>query len=561
MSGRIQHPAFASKVMSAADAAALVHPGASIGFSGFTGAGYPKEFPGALAARINEARGRGEDFTIRMFTGASTAPELDGVLAETGGVALRVPYQSDPSMRKSINDGTTSYNDVHLSHTTKLVRMGFYGHLDFAVIEATAVTPEGELIPSSSVGANRTYLDEADKIIVEVNSWQTEDLYGMHDIYYGMEIKPRREPIPINHPGDIVGQKTFKVDPSKIVAVIETDDPDRNSPFKPLDYDSRAIAGHLLDFLEQEVKAHRMPEHLWPLQSGVGNIANAVLAGLKDSKFEHMTSYTEVIQDGMVDLIDAGKIDVASATAFSLSPEMAHHMNEHAKDYHGRIILRPQDVSNHPEVIRRQFVIACNGMIEADIYGNVNSTHIMGTKMMNGIGGSGDFSRNAGYSIFVSPSTAKKGGISAIVPMVSHHDHTEHDVMMIITEQGLADLRGLSPKQRVKSVIENCAHPDYREQLWDYYNEALSVSKGIHTPHVLTKALSWHQNFLETGTMQLDKAAGAAGSATRAQSVAQEAAETAVAAAAEAKQSAAQAADAADRAAAAADQAKQAAAE
>ena len=559
MSARIANPAFAAKVMSAADAAALIHPGASIGFSGFTGSGYPKEIPGALAARITEARSRGEDFTIKAFTGASTAPELDGVLADTGGMAFRTPYQSDPHLRAKINDGTTNYCDIHLSHLQKLINMGFFGSLDFAVIEATAITEEGDIIPSSSIGNNRTYLDIADKIIIEVNSWQTDDLYGLHDVYYGMDIKARREPIPINHPGDIIGRPTFRVDPSKVVAVVETNDPDRNTPFKPLDDYSRAIAAHLLNFFDMQVKAHRMPSTLWPLQSGVGNIANAVLAGLMDAPYEHMTSYTEVIQDGMIELIDAGKIDVASATAFSLSPTMAHHMNDHAKEYHGKIILRPQDVSNHPEVIRRQFVIATNGMIEADIYGNVNSTHIMGTKMMNGIGGSGDFARNAGYSIFVSPSLAKGGNISAIVPMVSHVDHTEHDVMVIITEQGLADLRGLAPRQRVKLIIENCAHPDYREQLWDYYKEALSVSKGINTPHVLSKALSWHENLLETGTMKIDKAAGAAGPAARAQSASQEAAEKAAGAAEEAKKAAAQAADAADRATAAAAAAKDAA--
>ena len=285
MAGRIAHQSFANKVMSAAEAAALVHPGASIGFSGVTGAGYPKEFPVALAQRITEARGRGEDFTIRMFTGASTAPELDGALAETGGVSFRAPYQSDPIMRAMINKGVTEYADVHLSHSAKLMNMGFFGKLDFAVVEATAITSDGELVPSSSVGANRTYLDNAEKIIVEVNSWQTEDLYGMHDIYYGMQIIPRRGPIPINHPGDIVGQKTLRVDPEKVVAVIETDAPDRNTPFKPLDSDSRAIAAHLLDFFDLEVKAGRMPQNLWPLQSGVGNIANAVLAGLMDSHF------------------------------------------------------------------------------------------------------------------------------------------------------------------------------------------------------------------------------------------------------------------------------------
>ena len=231
MSARIANPAFAAKVMSAADAAALIHPGASIGFSGFTGSGYPKEIPGALAARITEARSRGEDFTIKAFTGASTAPELDGVLADTGGMAFRTPYQSDPHLRAKINDGTTNYCDIHLSHLQKLINMGFFGSLDFAVIEATAITEEGDIIPSSSIGNNRTYLDIADKIIIEVNSWQTDDLYGLHDVYYGMDIKARREPIPINHPGDIIGRPTFRVDPSTVVAVVETNDPDRNTPF------------------------------------------------------------------------------------------------------------------------------------------------------------------------------------------------------------------------------------------------------------------------------------------------------------------------------------------
>ncbi|MCC6498073.1 MAG: propionyl-CoA--succinate CoA transferase, partial [Propionibacteriaceae bacterium] len=165
------------------------------------------------------------------------------------------------------------------------------------------------------------------------------------------------------------------------------------------------------------------------------------------------------------------------------------------------IILRPQEISNHPEMIRRLGVIACNGMIEADIYGNVNSTHIMGSKMQNGIGGSADFTRNAYISAFVTPSTAKGGAISAIVPMVSHHDHTEHDVQVLITEQGLADLRGLSPKQRSKKIIENCAHPAYRPMLQEYYEHSLKVANGMHTPHDLRQAHSWHVRFLETGSM------------------------------------------------------------
>ena len=502
MAERIANAKFASKVMSAVDAAALVHNGAVIGFSGFTGSGYPKEFPQALAQRIRDAHSAGEDFKISAYTGASTAPELDGVLAETGGVHLRSPYQSDPSMRKAINAGTTYYSDVHLSFMAGQVAAGFFPKPDFAVIEVSAVTPEGELVPSSSVGNNRTWLELADKVILEVNDWQSDDLRGMHDIYYPAgALPPNRVPIPITNPGDRIGQETMTVDPNKIVAVIKTHDPDRNTPFKPIDDDSRAIANYLLDFLDYQVKSGLIPKNLLPLQSGVGNIPNAVLDGLLHSDLEGLTSYTEVIQDGMVDLIDAGKLRVASATAFSLSPEYAHKMNENAAFYRKHIILRPQDISNNGEVIRRLGVISSNGMIEADMYGNVNSTHVMGTRMMNGIGGSGDFTRSAFISCFVSPSTAKGGKISAIVPMVSHVDHTEHDVHVIITEQGLADLRGLAPRQRAKVIIEKCVHPDYKEQLKDYYERACATSKFQQTPHILSEALSWHERFNATGSM------------------------------------------------------------
>ncbi len=264
---------------------------------------------------------------------------------------------------------------------------------------------------------------------------------------------------------------------------------------------ARAIAGHLLEFLAHEVKMGRLTKNLLPLQSGVGNVTNAVLAGLIDAPYENLTSFTEVIQDGMLDLLDAGKLRMASATAFSLSPEAAERLNNEAERYRHKLILRPQEISNHPELVRRLGCIAMNGLIEADIYGNVNSTHVMGSRIQNGIGGSGDFARNAYLSIFMTHSTAKKGAISAIVPQASHVDHITQDVHVIVTEQGLADLRGLSPKQRAKVIIENCAHPAYRPMLEDYYARALKTAYGLHAPNILSEALSWHQRFVETGTM------------------------------------------------------------
>ncbi|SNC62398.1 succinyl-CoA:acetate CoA-transferase [Kytococcus aerolatus] len=502
MSSRIHHSGLRSKVMSAEEAAAFIRPGTTVGMSGFTGSGSPTAVPLALAERIRAAHDRGEEFRINLHTGASTSPEMDGALAEVDGVALRAPFQSDPAMRAKINAGEIDYVDTHLSHLAQTVWNGFYGPMHTAVVEISAIREDGTLVPSSSVGNNKTWLDLAEQVILEVNSWQSADLEGLHDVYYGTALPPSRKPVMITAPSDRIGQPYFEVDPAKVVAVVETHAPDRNSPFKPADDDSIAIAQHLIEFFEHEVAQGRYDERLLPLQSGVGNIANAVMAELVKSRFKGLTAYTEVVQDGMLDALDSGTLATASATAFSLSTEAAERFNDTVAAYRDKLILRTQEISNHPEVVRRLGILAMNGMLEADLYGNVNSTHLMGTKMMNGLGGSGDFARNAFTSFFLTPSTAKNGDISCIVPMVSHVDHTEHDVHVVVTEQGLADLRGLSPRQRARLIIEKCAHPDYRPALEDYYERALKGSDGLHTPHLLGEALSWHQRFLDTGSMK-----------------------------------------------------------
>jgi succinyl-CoA:acetate CoA-transferase len=500
-SGRIRNADLARRVVSPEEAAAVIRPGDTVGMSGFTGAGYPKAVPEALARRITESNAAGERFRINVWTGASTAPELDGALAAADGIELRLPYQSDPVSRQKINAGQMDYIDVHLSHVAQLAWQGFLGPLDVAVVEVSGIAEDGTLVPSSSIGNNKTWLDQADRVVLEVNSWQPAGLDGMHDVYYGTALPPNRRPIQLTRPDDRIGDPHLRVDPAKVVAVVETDAPDRNTPFKEPDETARAIAGHVIEYLEHEVTRGRLPAELLPLQSGVGNVANAVLAGLQESSFQGLTAYTEVIQDGMLDLLRSGTLVSASATAFSLSPTAIADFNAEIEEFRDRILLRPQEISNHPEVVRRLGVLAMNGMIEADVYGNVNSTHLMGSRIQNGIGGSGDFARNAFISFFVTPSTAKDGAISAIVPMVSHVDHTEHDVAVIVTEQGLADLRGLSPRRRARLVIERCAHPDYRAVLTDYVDRADRDAYGRHTPHLLAEALGWHTRFLETGTM------------------------------------------------------------
>ena len=498
---RVLNAELRQRIMSADEAAALIHNGDNIGMSGFTGSGYPKEFPPALARRMNKDHAAGDPLRVGVFTGASTGPELDGALAAANGMQVRLPYQSDPAVRKRINDGDMEYIDIHLSHVAQYMEYGFLGKLDMAVIEVAAIYEDGRAIPSTSLGNNKSWLECADRVILEVNSWQSIDLEGMHDVYYGLDAPPRREPIPITRSGQRIGSPYLNIPLDKVVAVIETHSPDRNTAFKEPDAASQQIAGHILEFLEWEVKKGRMPADLLPIQSGVGNIANAVLIGLKEGNFHNLTAYTEVIQDGMIELIKSGKMISASATSFSLGPDMIKEVYGNLRNYRRSIVLRTQDISNNPGIIRRFGVISMNGMIEADIYGNVNSTHIMGSKIMNGIGGSGDFARNAYLSIFMAPSHAAKGTISTIVPMVSHVDHTEHDTQVLVTERGLADLRGLSPKQRARLVIEKCAADDFKPLLKDYFERAQKNGTGMHTPHILAEAHGFHERYLKTGKM------------------------------------------------------------
>ncbi len=486
-----------NKVMSAKEAAMLFENKMIVGASGFTPAGYPKAVPIEIANRAKN----GEEIKLTIITGASVGPELDGELSKAKVVERRYPYQTTTDMRNSINNGEVNYSDMHLSHTPQWVKYGFFGKMNIALIEAVSITEEGYIVPSTSIGNSNAFVEMADKVIVEINTSQPLELEGIHDIY-DIDIPPNRNPIPLTKVDERIGVPYIKCDLDKIAAIVFTDIKDKTRAVAPVDDISKKMADNLIKFLESEVEAGRLTDSLLPLQSGVGSVANAVLAGLENSKFKNLVVYSEVIQDSVIDLIEAGKVSFASGTSITISPDRLDGFYEKFPKYKDKLILRPQEISNSPEIARRLGVIALNTAIEVDIYGNVNSTNIMGSRMMNGIGGSGDFTRNGYLTVFTTESIAKNGDISSIVPMVSHHDHTEHDVMVIVTEQGVADLRGLSPKERAISIIENCAHPDYKDALLDYFNRA-KEGKYKHTPHILSEALSWHDKFLKTGTMKM----------------------------------------------------------
>ncbi len=485
--------------ISAAEAASIIKHGHNIGLSGFTPAGTAKAVTAELAKIAELEHSKGNPFQVSVFTGASTGDSCDGVLARAKAIRYRAPYTTNADFRKAVNGGEIAYNDIHLSQMAQELRYGFFGGIDVAIIEACEVTADGKIYLTAAGGIAPTICHMASKIIVELNSAHSKNMMGMHDVYEPKDPPYRRE-IPIYKPSDRIGTPYIQVDPKKIIGVVETNWPDEARDFAGSDPVTDQIGQRVADFLTADMKRGIIPASFLPLQSGVGNIANAVLGALgREKSIPAFEMYTEVIQNSVIDLIRAGRVKFGSTCSLTVTNDCLQGIYDDIDFFRDKLILRPSEISNNPEIVRRLGIISINTAIEVDLYGNVNSTHISGTKMMNGIGGSGDFTRNAYISIFTCPSIAKEGKISAIVPMVSHEDHSEHSVNIIITEQGVADLRGKSPKERAMAIIENCAHPDYKEILWDYFK--LSGGKA-QTPHHIQAALGMHAELGKSGDMR-----------------------------------------------------------
>lgn len=491
---RIRLERLRDKVMTAQEAVKLIENGMVVGASGFTKAGDSKVILPELAKRNHN-----DEFKITLMTGASLGHGTDGKLAEAGILKKRMPFQVDPILRKKINSGEVLFIDQHLSESAELLHNKNLPEVDIAVIECVYIDRDGSLVPTTSVGNSVTFAALAKKVILEINTAVNEDLYGIHDIYQA-EDYPYRNVIPIVAPWNKIGRKTIPLNPDKIAAIVFTNQLDSPADIAPPDEKTKNIAKHILKFFEEEVRLGHLTDRLLPIQAGIGKVANAVLTGFIDSNFYDLTMFSEVLQDSTFDLMDAGKLSFASASSVTVSSECYERVFGNLQKYRDKFVLRPQNISNTPGLIRRLGIIAINTAIEFDIYGNVNSTHLAGTKIMNGIGGSGDFARNAYLSIFVTQSASKEDRISHILPMVSHTDHTEHDVDILVTDIGLADLRGLAPRERAQKIIDNCVHDDYKEELQSYFDRA--CERGGHTPHLLEEAFSWHIRFNQTGSMK-----------------------------------------------------------
>ena len=485
-------------ILTPQEAAELINHDDNLCLSGFTASGTPKVVTQALAERAIKEHEAGRPFKVNIFTGASTNRWADGALAAANAINRRTPYQSTPELRQRINAHDCHYFDLHLSELAQKVRYGVFGDVDVAIIEVADVMDNGEVVLGTGVGNVPTYAALAKKVILELNTKLPKKLHGFHDIYMPLDPPYRRE-IPVYKPSDRIGAPTLKIDPAKIVGVVHSNSYDGIKGFSELDDTTLQIGANVCGFLIGELRAGRLPKEFLPIQSGVGNVANAVLFGLAEAKeIPQFEMYTEVIQDAVIELMKQGRCKFGSTCSLTISDKLEEELYSNIDFFRDKLVLRPAEISNNPEVIRRLGLITMNTALEADIYGNINSTHVLGTRMMNGIGGSGDFTRNGYLSIFSCPSITKGGMISNIVPMVAHVDHSEHSVDVIITEQGVADLRGLDPVQRAKVVIENCAHPIYRPLLREY----LSFGKSGQTNITVEAALAFHAAFKANGDMR-----------------------------------------------------------
>lgn len=475
----------AVSVKDATTVAASIPTDAAIATSGFGSVGYPKAVMLALAESER-------DLSLTVVSGGSVGEEIDTRLVETGAIARRYPYQATPEARAAINEGEIAFHDSHIARLSDEVELGQHVDVDVAVVEAVAVG-EDWFVPSLAIGPTPAYVAAADRVIVEVNDSLPRTLEEIHDVYRPLR-PPRREPIPLTQPGERIGTPRVEFASEKLVGVVRTDRRDSSYSFREPTADDSSIASNLLEFLSEEIEQNPVFERSIQLQFGVGSLGNALMSALGAFDFgdREVNYYGEVIQDGLLDLLDANQLDAASATALALSREGQERLCQNIERYAENVVLRPSDISNNPALVNRFGVVGVNSALEVDLYGNVNSTHVGGTHLMNGIGGSGDFNRNALISVTALSSTASDGSISRIVPMVPHVDHTEQDISVVITEQGVADLRGLSPRERAASIVENCAHPSYREDLRHYLDEA--ERGGGHMPHDLERAFFWESD-------------------------------------------------------------------
>ena len=480
-----------NRIATADEAAAVIRDGMTIAMSGWAMAGYPKAVVNALAAR----RQSGSDVTIALITGANV-PWLDEKLGAEEIISRRAPMLASRTLAAQANNGSLSYVEQQMSKMPRLLRSHSFGEIDIAVVESLGFDAGGNLIPTSSVGMTHYLMSAAAEIIVEINAAQPETLRGLHDVHIPSAV-PDTQPIPLVRTNQRIGMAGIPVDLNKVRCIVQTDTPERLGPQPAGTLVTDAIADHLFDFLELHFGGPDRP--LPPLQTGFGGLADSIADRFQHSSFSDLQFFCGGITEPVLELLASGKATALSTGGVGMSERVEEILHD-TPNLPDHLVIRNGDVTNSAEIISRLGLIALNTGIEIDVYGNVNSSHIAGTRVVNGIGGGATFAQNAGLSVLLIPSTAKGGAISNIVPMVAHQDISEHDIDVVVTEHGLADLRGLDDGERADAIISNCTGEGYRDQLTAYLQTARDQCGGHH-PQLPSEAFAWYRRLREEGTM------------------------------------------------------------
>ncbi len=491
MNDRIGDSSLKNRISTAEQAAASIRDGMTVAMSGYAMAGYPK----AVAEALVQRKQSGEDLSFGLITGANV-PWLDETLGSANLVTRRAPMVAGRTLAEQANNGSLNYVEQQMSKMPRLLRNSSFGEIDIAVVEALGFDEDGDLIPSSSVGMTHHLMDAADEIIVEINTAQPEALRNLHDVYIPAAA-PDTQPIPLVRTNQRIGRSGIRVDRRKIRYIVETDIPERMGPQPSSTAVTKKIADHLINFLELEFL--KAGGHLPPIQTGFGSIANSIADGFQQSGFRNLQFFCGGITEPVLELLVSGKATALSTGGLGMSERVEQILND-TPNLSDHLVIRNGDITNNAEVIGRLGLVALNTGIEIDIYGNVNSSHVAGSRVVNGIGGGAGFAQNAGLSVILIPSTAKGGAISNIVPMVSHQDISEHDVDVVVTEHGIADLRGLDDGERADAIITHCASEAYKGQLTAYLQTARAQCGGHH-PQLPEAAFGWYRRLKEEGTM------------------------------------------------------------
>lgn len=496
MKDRIRDLRLLECVTTVEQAAAAIRDGMTVAMSGYAMAGYPK----AVVEELVRRRQSGETITINLVTGANV-PYLDEKLGAEKIIARRTPMCASRTLAAQINQGSVHFVEQQMSKMPRLLRSGSFGKIDVAVVEALGINEHGDLIPTTSSGLTWHLVQAADLVIVEINTAQPEKLASLHDVFIPLA-PPHSQPIPLVQAGQRIGSAHIPINPDKIKYIIETQIPERADSSAQGTPETEQIAGHLLNFLEQEYQTN-FDGNLPPIQLGFGNIANTVASAFLHSSFHDLQFFCGGIGEPVMELLAAKKAVVLSTGGLEMSERVEQIIND-TKDLRDHLVIRNGDITNNAEIIGRLSLLALNTGIEVDIYGNVNASHINGNRVLNGIGGGANFAQNAGLSMILIPSTSKAGAVSNIVPMVSHQDIGEHDVDVLVTEHGAADLRGLDDSERADAIIAHCTAGRYQAQLAAYLSQARQTCGGHH-PQLPEAAFAWYRRLKEKGTMLEDQ--------------------------------------------------------